>query len=248
MSEIQIPEIPEINVPEILEIPAAIVVPPAINLQQGFPIIDMPCAETRERQTSGKEHFNNDPDGNTVLCDHAPAWYFAPDYSPGARVVKKQAPRTAEQPEQKQSTNTAKQEIPKNENEGNEEKVCPDPNENNPRIGDIAASGKEKVSGFELRGEICVVLYEPVGIEKYVPQISTVSTTSIIASTAVVSSVLAKPLADLMLKIIKPSVKKIITTLKTKILKKEPERKSLFQKKREQSERNKAFRKLKKGW
>ena len=122
---------------------------------------------------------------------------------------------------------------------------------NNPRIGDIAANGKEKVTGFELSkdGQTCLVVYSPISVtEKYLPQIGTVSTTAIIASTAVVSSVLAKPIADLLLKVIKPSVKKVITTLKTKLLKKPPEKKSTFDKKMEQRERNIAIRKLKKGW
>ena len=126
---------------------------------------------------------------------------------------------------------------------------CPDPSKNNPRIGDVAASGKEKVSGFELINGTCVVIYEPVtAVEKYLPQVGTVSTTAIIASTAVVSSVLAKPLADLIVKIIKPSIKKIIDGLKKKILKKEPKKVSAFEHRMAQRERNRAFRKLKKGW
>ena len=54
MSEIPQIHLKEIEVPEILEIPAPIVVPPPININQGFPVIDMPCAETREKEKEMK--------------------------------------------------------------------------------------------------------------------------------------------------------------------------------------------------
>ena len=49
---------------------------------------------------------------------------------------------------------------------------CPGPNA--PRIGDVAQSKKEKVSGFELQTidgqQICVTLYEPIPFtEQYLP-------------------------------------------------------------------------------
>ena len=79
---------------------------------------------------------------------------------------------------------------------------CPGPN--SPRIGDVAQNKTEKVSGFELSkdGKICIVLYEDIGIvEQYLPAPQVVATTS---------ALLAKPLADLLLKVIKPLVKKTI--------------------------------------
>ena len=245
IEEIKVPTvkiwtIPNIQAPNVIATPS---VP--------IPYIETPCSEVRRDYTRSKQIFTDDPAGNTVICPGIP-WFEPIQYNPKKiQIIQSQKP-TVEPP----PTNTAETpeaEIPKDDltQEKKENVPCPDPQKNNPRIGDIAANGKEKVSGFELSkdGQTCLVIYSPISVtEKYLPQIGTVSTTAIIASTAVVSSVLAKPIADLLLKVIKPSVKKVITTLKTKLLKKPPEKKSIFDKKMEQRERNKAIRKLKKGW
>ena len=88
---------------------------------------------------------------------------------------------------------------------------CPGPN--SPRIGDVAQNKTEKVSGFELSkdGKICIVLYEDIGVvEQYLPAPQVVATTGGIAVVATTSALLAKPLADLLLKVVKPLVKKTI--------------------------------------
>ena len=99
-----------------------------------------------------------------------------------------------------------------------------------PRIGDVAQNQKEKVSGFELQrdpknpdGEkICVTLYEDIGtVEAFLPTPQVATTTAVIATVATGSALLAKPLADLLLKVVKPVVKKAITFVKTKVLKKQ---------------------------
>ena len=85
---------------------------------------------------------------------------------------------------------------------------------------------KEKVSGFELQrdprnpdGEkICVTLYEDIGaVEAFLPTPQVVTTTAVIATVATGSALLAKPLADLLLKVVKPVVKKAIGTIQKKL-------------------------------
>ena len=93
---------------------------------------------------------------------------------------------------------------------------CPGPLD--PRIGAVGPSEKEKVVGHELQPDpnnlnkkICVALYEDIGIvEQYLPSAQIVVTTATIASVAASSALLAKPLADLLLKVVKPAVKKVI--------------------------------------
>jgi hypothetical protein len=95
---------------------------------------------------------------------------------------------------------------------------CPGPNA--PRIGDVAQNQKEKVSGFELNEDktICITLYEDIGVvEQYLPSAQVVATTATIATVATTSALLAKPLADLLLKVVKPAVKKAIGTIQTKL-------------------------------
>ncbi len=103
-------------------------------------------------------------------------------------------------------------EIPK------EEVPCPGPNA--PRIGDVAQNQKEKVSGFKLNEDktICITLYEDIGVvEQFLPSPQVVATTATIATVATTSALLAKPLADLLLKVVKPAVKKAIGTIQTKL-------------------------------
>ena len=56
-----------------------------------------------------------------------------------------------------------------------------------------------------------MTLYEDIGVvEQYLPSAQVATTTAVIASVAASSALLAKPLADLLLKVVKPAVKKVI--------------------------------------
>ena len=85
-------------------------------------------------------------------------------------------------------------------------------------MGDLSQSGDEKVSGHELQGTTCVVLYEPTtAVEKFLPSTSVVTTTAVIATVATASALFAKPLADLILRALKPLIKKATDTVKKKL-------------------------------
>ena len=79
-----------------------------------------------------------------------------------------------------------------------------------PRIGSVGPSEKEKGVGHELQPDpnnlnkkICVAIYEDIGIvEQYLPSPQIVTTTAVIASVAASSALLAKPLADLLLRVV----------------------------------------------
>ena len=239
----EIPEIPKIGIRniKIQEVP----------VRPSYLDIEVPgCTYQHRDQNLQAKLLITDPGGVYSNCPGGAGIpsYYPMDWNPKDIKVIEEKPvannETPPPPESKTETPT----IPEIEKEDVE---CPDPNKNNPRIGDIAANGKEKVSGFELSsdGQTCIVVYEPIGaIEQYLPAPSTVTTTSVIASAAVVSSVLAKPLADLILKIIRPSIKKVITTVQTKIFRKKPKVLSYREKLMEQRVKNRAVRLLKRGW
>ena len=93
-----------------------------------------------------------------------------------------------------------------------EETPCPGPNQ--PRVGDLTQDGSEKVIGHELQGTTCVVLYEDTtAAEKYLPSTNQVSTTAAIAVVATASAA-ATPL---LLRVIKPVIKKLTTTIQRKL-------------------------------
>ena len=97
-----------------------------------------------------------------------------------------------------------------------EDQPCPPPNAR--RIGDLNQAGTEKVTGYELIRDpknyeefICETQWESINFaEQYLPSPAVVTTTAVIATVATSSALLAKPLADLLLKVVKPLVKKVI--------------------------------------
>ena len=85
--------------------------------------------------------------------------------------------------------------------------------------------------------------------EEYLPPLGTVTTTASIALIATTSALLAKPLADLLLKLVKPTVKKVVKKI-AKIRGKKEVVLSLRERRLEQSEVNHAkvmMRRLLKG-
>ena len=95
------------------------------------------------------------------------------------------------------------------------------------RIGTVGPSEKEKVVGHELQKTpqgtlICVELYEDINmVEEYLPSAAVATTTATIAVVATSSALLAKPLADLLLKVFKPAIKQAMAKI-NKLLGKTP--------------------------
>ena len=198
-------------------------VPVTVNI--GKPIVDMPgCVtvhkENVKQRSKNKMLVDDDPKGNTTLCDSGMPSFQAIDYQqnnltwttvvpeePESNPTNNDPPDAPEAP-----TPPGAPEVPA---ATAEEKECPGPNDL--RVGDYTTSGDEKVSGHEWNKDetICITLYEDVGfVEKYLPSPQIVTTTATIAVVATSSALLAKPLADLLLKVIKPLVKKVSAKVK----------------------------------
>ena len=116
------------------------------------------------------------------------------------------------------------------------------------RIGDLNQAGTEKVSGYKLTpdGKVCETQWEALGFtEQYLPSVPIVSTTATIALVATSSALLAKPLADLLLKVVKPVIKKVVAKVK-KILGKTDPVLSKRERMLAQRDRNRAVMELRK--
>tara|TARA_B100000424_G_C22886956_1_gene471881 strand:+ start:403 stop:1152 length:750 start_codon:yes stop_codon:yes gene_type:complete len=231
MEPIEKIDIPQIIVPRIdgrswiYDIPVIPNNDPPVTLQLGFPIVELPgCVEAHPDNKIGSNNLpldrnlvNDDPNGVTILCPNGqyPS-YNALNFEPEQVIPTTAAPPPPVAPPAPEIPNTGDIVTTKKETE------CPAPNQ--PRIGDVAQNQTEKVSGYELRDGICVILYEDIGIvEQYLPSAQVVATTGGIAVVATTSALLAKPLADLLLKVIKPVIKKVIGKIQ-KILGKEQKR------------------------
>ena len=197
----------------------------------GTPIVDMPgCVKVHKENAKNPANKNkmlvdNDPKGNVVLCDNGMPYYQPPDYD--ARDLTWQTINT-EEPEASgvdtgeppaPDLNTPE---PPPTDRPKEEIECPPINGR--RIGDLNQDGTERVTGHKLTpdGLICETLWEDVPpLQQYVPSIAVISTTATIATVATASALFAKPLADLLLKVVKPVVKKTIAKVQ-KMLGKTP--------------------------
>ncbi len=221
----------------------------------GFPIIDMPGCVTmhkdnkRNNKPWDRNLVTDDPEGAMTICpDGSYPTFDAMNYEPEQLTIirEQEAPPIAPAPEPPDSPET-----PDTGKTGVEDPPCPGPNAQ--RIGDVAQNQKEKVSGFELQKDpanpgkkICVVLYEDIAVtEQFLPTPQVAATTAAIATVATGSALLAKPLADLLLKVFRPVIKKVIGIGQKILGKKETKRPSRQERMELQRERTQAIRTLK---
>ena len=219
----------------LIEPPNAIPIAVPVTERIGTPVVDMPgCVKiskennTKPEGNKNKMLVDDDPKGNVVLCDAGAPYYEPPEYD--YRDLTWQT-ITQEQPEaggvdtgEPPTPDLDTPQPPVTPPTGDEEVECPPINAR--RIGDLNAKGDERVKEYKLTpdGKICETIWEPVpAIEQFLPSIPVVSTTATIAAVATTSALLAKPLADLLLKVVKPAVKKAIAKVQ-KILGKTPYR------------------------
>ena len=190
-----------------------------VTLQIGFPIVEMPGCVNMHKDN--KDHItkmpfdhdlvNQDPKGSTVLCPHGEyPTYEAMDYQPEQLMITREVPPPPVEPpptppdfKPDAIPDTKKEDVP-----------CPGPGQL--RVGDITQSGDERVIGHELSedGKTCVTLYEDTTVvEKFLPSVNQSTTTVAIAVLATAGAA-ATPL---LLRIIKPIIKKLTDTVKKKL-------------------------------
>ena len=201
----------KVNVPEWLTSTPTHAVPthPPATVIIGSPIIDMPgCVETHEFSDRNNSIIKDDEDNLLVFCDAEYPSYNAMDYEPDQLQLEMEAtPPPVVEPPPAPDVNAP--EVPPIDPPETE---CPAPNQ--PRVGDLTQDGSEKVVGHELQGTTCVVLYEDTTvIEKFLPSTNQVSTTAAIAVVATAAAA-ATPL---LLRVIKPVIKKLTTTVQKKL-------------------------------
>ena len=200
------------------------VVPPVVPVTEviGTPVVNMPgCVkvhkENVKQRSRNKMLVDDDPKGNTVLCDAGAPYYEPADYDYRGLTWQTVYNESDETPEGIDTGDPPTPDIPDApsapdtpvETAGNVE--CPPPNAR--RIGDRNQKGEEQVKEYKLTpdGKICETIWEPVTvIDQYLPTMGTVTTTATIGAVAATSALLAKPLADLLLKVLKPITKKIV--------------------------------------
>ena len=217
-----IEQIPNITIQQIggrtwlYQIPVIPNIHPPVTLQLGFPIVELPgCVEAHQDNKINSSNLpldrdlvNDDPNGVTILCPNGeyPS-YEAMNFEPEQVVPTAPAPPPPVAP--------PAPEIPPTGNLGVEtETPCPGPSQL--RVGDVTQSGDERVIGHRLLedGKTCETLYEPTTtLEKYIPPVNQISTVTALAVVATAGAA-ATPL---LIRIIRPVVKKIWATIQKKL-------------------------------
>ena len=222
MDPIQKINIPNITINQIgsrswmYQIPSVPNNDPPVTIQLGFPIVELPgCVEAHPDNKIGASYLpldrnlvDDDPNGVQILCPNGqyPS-YDAINFEPEQVIPTVPAPPPPVAPPAPEVPPTGDL-VPK------EETPCPGPGQL--RVGDLTQSGDERVIGHRLLqdGKTCETLYEPTTvIEKFLPPLNQTSTVTSLAIVATAGAA-ATPL---LIRIIKPVVKKIWKTIQKKL-------------------------------
>ena len=210
-------DIPKYVIAPSQSIPTAV----PVTVQLGVPIVNLPgCVESnKENNPKNTALIQDDPNGTLTFCDGSLPSYKPIDFNAEEYLQPSKAPVPPYKPPETdfKSPQIKPPIIPKTE------------------IPVIKTEEKEEP-----------VIEETVNIVDYLPPLEAVVSTTVIAAAAATSALVARPLANFLLKIIKPTVKKLIKTTSTKLGKEEVilsvvERREV---QREKTEAVRAIRKL----
>ena len=217
----QIPDVANVYIPRWMTTqPNVDYLLPPVVINIGNPIVDIPgCVKAHKdnkKHKTGipidKDLVENDEGNAMTLCpDGSYPHYDAMNYEPEQLLMTyEQKPPVVPPPPEPDLNTPETPSIPPTEGDPD----CPGPQ--SLRIGAIGPSEKEKVVGHELQKTpqgtlICVELYEDINmVEQYLPSAAVATTTASIAAVAGASALLAKPLADLLLRVFKPAIKQVL--------------------------------------
>jgi hypothetical protein len=209
IGEIEIP-----NVTTVTDNYTSIPLPPPVVVNIGVPVVDIPgCVEAHESNSKSKTVGQDDEAGLVTYCDSGVPSFNPIRFEPEQMIMTSPAPvpktKTPETPEIPKTP-----EVPKTP--ASTAKVdCPTPTQNAKEpVGTFVEGFRKKVVEYKLMGNECVQITEAVPLPQQIVaglpsggQVVQVGGVAVIATT---SALLAKPLADLLLKAVKPAVKKVV--------------------------------------
>ena len=229
--------------------PLALPIYPPITSEVGTPIVNIPgCVEAHKESKTNTSLKDEDPDGVMTLCDAGTPSFFPIDYDTSKMKLEQEAPKPPpvkppakpEAPEAPAAPAVPKSTEPKPECPTREQQL------KNP-VGKIL-EGNKKITGYEMVGKECLMVTEQLSIPDQIigniPNAGSVTTTASIAVVATTSALLAKPLADLLLKAVKPTVKKVMKKIAA-LRGKKTQVESLKERRDQQRIRSHTIRKLK---
>ena len=223
-----------------------IAAPVVVNI--GVPVVNIPgCVEATETNSAKNNQLReDDPNGVVTICDSGVPNFNPISFEPNRMImtgppkVDTRSPDAPKPPKVKPTqTNppiiTANIECPTKVQETQEP------------VGTLVEGFRKKVTGYELIDKTCVQITEPVPLPTQIlsglPSGGQVMQVGGIAVIATSSALLAKPLADILLKAVKPAVKKVMKKIAT-LRGKKPPILSVGERRAEQRQMNEAVRVL----
>ena len=210
-------KIGNINIPEVTTVTdnyTSIPLPPPVVVNIGVPVVDIPgCVEAHESNNKSKTVGQDDEAGLVTYCDSGVPSFNPILYEPERMTITSPAPvpktKTPETPEIPKTP-----EVPKTP-ASPAEVQCPTPaQEAKEPVGTLVEGFRKKVVEYKLMGNECVQITEAVPLPQQIvaglPSGGQVVQVGGVAVIATASALLAKPLADLLLKAVKPTVKKVM--------------------------------------
>jgi len=246
IKEIQIRSLDIPPVPDwLMQYPQSI--PPVVPVTQniGTPIVNIPgCVEAHEANNGSKTLQSDDPNGTLTFCDGNIPSFNPINFEPNQTLPTQKPKVDTRQPD---TPPVPELPIPKTPPSGVVVQ-CPTPAQAAKEpVGEYLEGFRKKVTGYQLIGNQCVQQTEKVPIPEQViaglPSPGTVMTTGGIAVVATASALATKPLADILLKVIKPTVKKVMKKI-AKIRGKSVPVLSVAERQAEQRERSQTIRSL----
>ena len=210
----------ELNIPSVTVFdtnnysPVSIPMTPPVVVNIGVPVVDIPgCVEAHESNSKSKTVGQDDQTGLVTYCDSGIPSYNPINFEPEQIIITTPAGVDTRQPETPEVPKTP--EIPKAEAPATAKVDCPTPaQETKEPVGTYVEGFRKKVVAYELVGNECIQRTEKVPLPQQIVaglpsggQVVQVGGVAVIATT---SALLAKPLADLLLKAVKPAVKKVM--------------------------------------
>jgi hypothetical protein len=199
--------------------------PVVVNI--GVPVVNIPgCVEATETNTAKNNQLReDDPNGVVTYCDSGVPNFNPISFEPNQMImtgppqVDNRTPDNPKPPETKTDTpspppSTANVECPTKVQQAQEP------------VGTYVEGFRKIVTGYKLIDKTCVQITEPVPLPTQIlaglPSGGQVMQVGGIAVIATSSALLAKPLADILLKAVKPTVKKVMKKISTLRGKKPP--------------------------
>jgi len=237
----------EIDIPQVItanEYYTSTPLSPPVVVNIGVPIVDVPgCVEAHESNNKSKTVGQDDEAGLVTYCDAGIPSYNPINFEPEQIVPTYPAGVDTRQPPAPEVPKTP--EIPKAAAPATAKIDCPTASQQAKEpVGTYIEGFRKKVTDYQLIGNECVQITEPVPIPQQIiaglPSGGQVMQVGGVAVIATASALLAKPLADILLKVVKPTVKKVMKKI-AKIRGKTVPVLSAAERRNEQRDRNRAI-------